>query len=313
MAELANKPLWLPISGTYSLRHFRLPPMDFLVEGVVRPNDFLVVPKGGTAANPDAGGASRDLSVDILLPGAAWIQGDDTPDEQGMYRVWESGTSRSRINLSIPAATGSSAVSRAVILRVDEAQQKVFPEVVSGVGTAEPVIPNNAIYLARVALANSSDTVISGSDVTDKRGRAYRSSLSATLASSVRLTLGAGNIEILRVDFTLARARPVWIGGRSRLLTGTAAAAIGLVGLRITDNGVSLPGAVAGPINMADASAAYGQRNDVTIPNDVYELAAGAHTIRLVGDRDSNGVIDASGEVTIAGFNYRPTKLVVVV
>lgn len=169
--DLVPKPWIINLAATYDGDEIRQPWQDVLVEGVVGINDYLVVPKGGTAANPDAGGGSRNQSVDILglLGAAGWVLGDDTPNTQGIYRQRAGAVT---INETLAANASGSLRIDLVVLEILEGSSKGRTRVVQGTpGAGVPATPNNCLPLASVSCANGF-TVITSTEVTDLRRRA---------------------------------------------------------------------------------------------------------------------------------------------
>ncbi len=197
MADLLGYPLYVPVDGVYTAQNLRQPFASMTHEGVVGLNDMLVVPKGGSVANPDAGGGARDRSVDVLT-GSAWVKGDDSAD-QGYYfhRMQET-------VVNVPLAANATGGNRkdAVVLRVyDSPDNQTTLEAVTGpTGGGNPTIPSTGLLLAYVTVANA-DTQIVASEVSDQRTyhRAHVYFVASTGGPTITTTMS----DIVTATFTL--------------------------------------------------------------------------------------------------------------
>lgn len=302
MADLALKPWVLDIGSQYSADEIRQPWEDLVVEGVVGRDDFRVLPKSGTVANPDAGGGARNMTVDILS-GAGWIVGDDNPTTQGIYRAM----SLSTVNLSIPAAVGATTQSLVLLRAYDAPTNKATLELVTGTaGGGDPAIPNNAVALARVSVATT-DTLVQASMITDLRPFALGTQVVAQNSGAVSMTANTW-VDIASVTFVLTNPRPIVISGAVKFnSTGagrpTVAAAV--------VEGSTVYWAGQG-FSMGGTGDAFGQDIVYTIPRRKIYLAAGSHTFKLQGYKDSNGTAQVqSAPGTLGAYSARSTELLI--
>jgi hypothetical protein len=157
---IVNPPLFLNLDGQYSARHLGVVYRDLVTEGVTTINGLKVEQNG-----------TPNMSVNVL-DGKAWVKGDDNPDTQPMYRVYNDGT----VNLAIAAADPTNPRKDIVIAEVRDSQFSGVNNdsqlrVVTGTPAAspvEPALPNNALKLAVVDVP-ANDTAITNSQITDTR------------------------------------------------------------------------------------------------------------------------------------------------
>lgn len=217
-----NPPLFVPVQQAYSADELALPWRDIVSEGVVGAGDLLVGPR--------AAGANK--SVDVGL-GACWIAGDDNPAAQGTYRM----RSDSIVNLAIAAnASGNPRVDR-IIARVYDStfagvQNLWALEVLEGVPTAGATkenalgaiaVPNNAIELARVELANGYADIAAG-QIFDARTR-YEIAAPSGGGWSVlsgAWAFGAADAPTFTMTAAGDRTAEVWVGCRIKLTHAAA-------------------------------------------------------------------------------------------
>jgi hypothetical protein len=307
--DATTLPDFLDLTQSYTAKQLRQSAKDIMHEGTLSSDDLIVVPKGGSIANPDAGGASRDRSVDVLL-GAAYIYDDDDSVLGGAYRVQET---RSASNVALDVnASGNPRIDLIVAHVYGSPQNKWRFESVNGTPAASPsppATPNNCIALAQVTVVNGA-TQITAAQIADVRIRARGNAYHTNLVSDVNTTLSTFT-NILAITFTISRKRLVGVGGSARFVAnlGASGANNGVVGLRITD---SVTGVVvdsfAGPATINNTTEP-GRRAALTIPMIFYEFAAGSHTVRLTCDRDGSGDITAQGQTTQTATTYTSTIL----
>lgn len=300
MADLATKPQFVNVDSYYQANHLRQPFLDRLEPGVTETNDYLVVPNGGSAANPDAAPGSQNRTVTVLGPGVAYVP-DNSSNQRtgGLWRQYMTETSVT----SLTVATNSSGSTRVdiVYLEVDEAGQKGILGVQQGTaGAGTPTLANNRISLATLSLA-SGYASISGAMITDTRVRAAANVVSKVLQSTVTATQST-NTLVQSIAFTLYRPRRVLLAASARAINNGASE--GLIGMTLLDNGSIISGAQTGLLDIAS-----GKRLSLDIVWPV-ELAVGAHTIRQEVDRDGSGAVDITGAAqTINSRSYRSTTL----
>lgn len=299
MTQLTRRPLVTDIDGVTFAADIREMFTGIVDEGPAAPWDLQVVPKNGTIANPDAGGAGRDRSVDVLGPGYVWVKDDNNAAEGGLFKVF---SPNARENIAVPANLGGTNRFDAIIARVDEAGGWPYIELVQGPsGGGEPTIPGTAAYLARVR-AQPSFTQITAADVTDKRQRARRHLFYVDLGSDVRLTQSQWT-PILSLTFTLGRDQTVLVFSQTRA-NSNGATATGLVATQLVVDGTP-SSYVAGPTQCE----ATPDRRALLNLFAAIPLTAGQHTISVEGGRDGTGIVDAAGSITFTGRTFRPTSL----
>lgn len=129
-----------------------------------------VAASGSLAVSQRSAGAN--MSVDVAA-GMAFVKGDDNAN-QGFYHVWNDDVK----NLTITAADGTNPRRDLIVARVKDAYYSgatnAFSlEVITGTpagSPSDPTIPNNALVLARVAVAAGA-TSITNANITDLRER----------------------------------------------------------------------------------------------------------------------------------------------
>lgn len=316
MGVLTPKPFIFSTDLVYFAESIRQPFEGIVNEGVEGVNDLLVVPKGGTAASPDAGGGARNNTVDTLT-GWAWVVGDVAPNTDGVYRQWVDTTQNDPVTAN---STGGNRLDAVILEILDSPTFTGKTRIVAGPsGGGQPTIPNNAIWLATLTIPNgfTAASVITASMITDKRARhmldtQYSKRLSgASPGADVRMSASA-TTDVLSSTFTLAKAQRVLVGAQLAYLADPAGAANGLLGAALLIDGVLDPYGFGGTVNVAQ-NPNVGSRGQIVIPTHAVDLAAGAHTIKLQGDRDASNVIDARGMVTFNGRNYIGTTLYIAV
>lgn len=304
MADLPLKPLFLDIDGIYDAKHDRQPWMDTLVEGVVGPADYAVTAQ-----------ATPNMTVRVA-GGRAWVQGDDTPADQGMYHVYNSVAST---NLTIAAnSSGSTRTDSIVVRAYDAPTNKAEVAVVAGpAGGAAATIPNNAHELARITVANAATSITNG-NIEDRRGRHHRQIIRGVLATDPTMAAGSNVARITLPSFTLARPRRVLLNGQARITTtasgtDTGSPTYSVVGIRAVAGGTTY--ASAGPQGIGPATSDQDRRQKNLAFSRTTELAAGTYTFTLVTDRDATTgrTITVDGSLNTANFpNYDPTFLEVI-
>lgn len=309
MGNLAVNPFIFDLDLAYAANAIRQPWEAVVNEGVEGVNDLLVVPKGGSAASPDAGGGARNNTVDTLI-GWAWVLGDVAPNTDGIYRCWVDVTQNDAFTAN---STGSTRNDSVILEVLDTPTYLARTRVVAGAsGGGLATIPGNAIELARVALPNGFTTggVITASMITD-----VRKHHKADTSSSVRRTAGSdlalpqnATTDILTATFTLAKAQPVKLGASVRF--DNSVSTPGLAALALLIDGTLDPYGTIGPVEVGGQGADF-DRATVTIPTHAVHLAAGAHTVKLQSDRGGAGTIVATGAITFNSRSYVPTWLYV--
>jgi hypothetical protein len=294
---LTTKPFFLEASGQYHAADIRMPWLGVVREGAEGPGHFMPVPKGGTQANPAAGGAGVwNMTIDILGGGGGiWIPRNTTLWSGGMYRQ---PISETRITIG-PFASNSSGSSRndIVYAQVDEAGlQGVINWVQGTPGAGDPAIPTNATPIARVFIP-SGTTQLNTSNVADLRHRAYREKVSTPLLGpDVRATQSVWTTIVSTPQFTLAWPRTVLISASVIMAANSGSTAIGQAYLRVRDTvaGVNYNEGASGYVNaFAGSGATNDQRLMLQIPCLPVELDTGNHQFALQVGRDGNGVLDA--------------------
>jgi hypothetical protein len=162
MAE-QNPPLWLQNRTDHTAQNERS-----LIEGIFRREGVL----GATALSVTQNG-TPNMSVNVSA-GRAVIQGDESAN-QGFYLVWNDAVQ----NLVISAADPTNPRRDIIVARVKDTYYSGATDafelaVVQGTpapSPSDPAIPNNAIQLARVAVAAGA-TSITNANITDLRPRA---------------------------------------------------------------------------------------------------------------------------------------------
>lgn len=316
MGNITPLPFVFDLDLAYSAQAFRQPFEGILNEGAEGIYDALVVAKGGTGVNPDAGGGVRNNTVDTL-PGWAWVLGDVAPNTDGIYRVWIDTTQNDAVTNN---STGSTRNDSVVLEVLDTPTYVARTRIIAGAsGGGLATIPNNCLELARLAIPNgfTGASVITASMITDVRPRnvldsRFSKRLSgASPGADVRMTTSA-TTDVLTSTFTLPKAQRAIVGAQLAYLADPAGGANGLLGACLLIDGVLDPYGFGGTVNVAQ-SPNVGSRGQIVIPAHPVDLAAGTHTIKLQGDRDANNVIDARGMVTFNGRNYIGTTLSIVV
>ena len=288
--DLVPKPLWLNLSATYDQDELRQPWDDIVLEGVSQINDYLVVPKGGSAASPDAGGGSRNQSVDILGlgPAGAWIIGDTTPDTDGTYRQRAGAVT---INEALGANASGSTRIDLVILEVLPGSNKTNTRIVAGTpgsGVA-PALPSNSLALAEVTCVNGF-TVIAAAQIVDRRVRANGHVYEAFPGADVNNIASASWTDVVSLALiTTPRDCTVLYEADAKFLN-TAAGTPG-VSLRIIDTSQSNVVVAGIGERMIGATGTYGQ--EVTDRFSISKaLAAGAHTFKLQAWKNGSGTVN---------------------
>ncbi len=275
--DLVPKPYALDLPNTYDGKALRQPFSDFLVEGVVGINDFLVVPKGGTAANPDGGGAARNRSVDILAlaNSAAWVQGDDTPNTQGIYRCLGGAVT---INETLNTNTSGQTRIDLVTLKVLDASGKAQTTIVQGTpGAGAPALPADSLMLAQVTCADSF-SVIAAAQILDTRIRTVSHVFSVSPAADVNGITGSAWTDIVALPtFTLANDRSVRVEARVKLVN--TAAAVSQVALQVIDTSQS--NVVVATTGVHKIAVTGGADEAFLTVSETLPLVAGAHTLKL--------------------------------
>lgn len=175
-------PLFLNIDGTYGAADLGLPYKDVVSEGVVGAGDLAVTQRA----------AGANMSVDIAA-GKAWVQGDDDPELQPIYRAFNDAT----VNIALSAADASNPRVDRVVLRIHDS---VFAgstdgaafEVIEGAPTAgadltnlngAADVPNTALLLANVLVPGGASS-ITDADISDQRTTSQTGSGAAKAAPS---------------------------------------------------------------------------------------------------------------------------------
>jgi hypothetical protein len=294
--DLTTKPQFMDLPQAYDGKALRQPWSDILIEGVVGINDYLVVPKGGTAASPDAGGASRNRSVDILMlaNAAAWVLGDDTPNTQGITRQLGGATT---FNEALNTNTSGSARIDLVCLKIDYAAMKGQTTIVQGTpGAGAPALPANHLKLAEVTCVDSY-TLIAAAQIADKRSRAFRPVFEVFPGADVNAITSSAWTDICTL--------PNIVTANDRTATYEFEA-------KLQSTGAGIPGCSLQVIDTAQGNAvvaamglhkldATGGADEIVIARSISKpLAAGSHTFKLQAWKNANGVVNVIKTETLS-------------
>ncbi len=135
--------------------------------------------------------------------------------------------------------------------------------------------------------------------------------------NSVYLTAGIdftanNNKNILATDITLTRDQWVILSGHAAFLNTTGGAS-GQVGIYIDlGGGTPIPQLTSGYVWMG-ASGNITELMQLSLPAFSVFLTAGAHTVRLRGDRDSTAATHRAIGNTTANVTMNPCKLTIIV
>lgn len=130
---------------------------------------------------------------------------------------------------------------------------------------------------------------------------------SVTLTGADVRLVASDVTTILTAAFTLPRDSWVLVGGQTRVLN--SGGAIGTFGIFVDVDGVFDADLTAGPGQVDYQND--GIRTHLTILPKLLFLAAGAHSLRLRGDRNGVGTLDAAGSVAYGtpSHTYKPTRI----
>lgn len=101
----------------------------------------------------------------------------------------------------------------------------------------------------------------------------------------------------------------VLIGGKARFDSDPTASGTGTVGLGILVAGALPDQATAGPVDLT--ASGESSKKLLAIPLFPVLMTAGDHDVVLQADRDSGGVVNARGDLTLNGRNYTSTTLTI--